>query len=74
MLSFEATERAGPEIARPGLAENLSLIDEAAKGAYGPLVGGLMCWHTTFGCSDDCITEAFAAPSSSTRSASRILR
>ena len=60
LLSFEATERAGPEIARLGLAENTTFIDAAAAGAYGPLVGGLMCWHTTFTCSDDYITEAVA--------------
>jgi cytosine/adenosine deaminase-related metal-dependent hydrolase len=60
LLSFEATERAGPAIARAALAENAALIDDAAAGRYGPLVGGLMCWHTTFTCSDDYITEAFA--------------
>ncbi|MEL7155131.1 MAG: amidohydrolase family protein [Actinomycetota bacterium] len=56
-LSFEATERAGPSVARQGLAENVRLIDSCAPGG---LVGGLMCWHTTFTCSDDYITEAFA--------------
>ncbi len=63
LLSFEATERAGAAIARAGLAENLRLIDasqaEATAGGTG-LVGGLMCWHTTFTCSDDYIREAFA--------------
>ena len=56
LLSFEATERAGPEIARLGLAENAALIDSCDPGG---LVGGLMCWHTTFTCSDEFITEAF---------------
>ncbi len=56
LLSFEATERAGERVARQGLAENASLIDSCKPGG---LVGGLMCWHTTFTCSDAFITEAF---------------
>jgi 5-methylthioadenosine/S-adenosylhomocysteine deaminase len=56
LLSFEATERAGPEIARLGLAENTRLIDSCDPAG---LVGGLMCWHTTFTCSAGFITEAF---------------
>lgn len=56
LLSFEATERAGSEIARLGLEENLRLIDACQPGG---LVSGLMCWHTTFTCSADYITEAF---------------
>jgi len=56
LLSFEATERAGPEIARAGLAENASFIDSCDPAG---LVGGLMCWHTTFTCSEDYIAEAF---------------
>ncbi len=59
LLSFEATERAGERIARLGLEENLRLIDACAAEPDG-LVGGLMCWHTTFTCSDDYIREAFA--------------
>lgn len=60
LLSFEATERAGPEIAKLGLAENTALIDACrAEGDSDSLVGGLMCWHTTFTCSADFITEAF---------------
>jgi len=55
-LSFEATERAGPEIATRGLAENAALIDDCERG---DLVDGLMCWHTAFTCSGDFITEAF---------------
>ena len=58
LLSFEATERAGPEAARLGLAENTGFIDSCKPG---DLVGGLMCWHTTFTCSADYIGEAFAA-------------
>ncbi len=57
LLSFEATERAGPEIARLGLEENLRLIDACDPSG---LVGGIMCWHTTFTCSADYITEAFS--------------
>jgi 5-methylthioadenosine/S-adenosylhomocysteine deaminase len=56
LLSFEATERAGEHIARKGLEENAALIDSCQPGS---LVGGLMCWHTTFTCSDAFITEAF---------------
>jgi cytosine/adenosine deaminase-related metal-dependent hydrolase len=56
LLSFEATQRAGERIARQGLAENATLIDSCEPGG---LVGGLMCWHTTFTCSDAFITEAF---------------
>ncbi len=54
-LSFEATERAGPDIARRALAENTDLIDACDPD---DLVQGLMCWHTTFTCSADYITEA----------------
>ena len=55
-LSFEATERAGPDIARLGLDENVRLIDSCRPDG---LIRGLMCWHTTFTCSADYITEAF---------------
>jgi cytosine/adenosine deaminase-related metal-dependent hydrolase len=57
LLSFEATERAGPEVARRGLEENTGFIDSCRPG---DLVGGMMCWHTTFTCSADYIGEAFA--------------
>ncbi|MBN4059498.1 amidohydrolase family protein [Acidimicrobium ferrooxidans] len=56
LLSFEATERAGVEIARLGLEENARLIDSCGPG---DLVGGLMSWHTVFTCSADYIVEAF---------------
>jgi cytosine/adenosine deaminase-related metal-dependent hydrolase len=55
ILSFEATERAGPEIAEQGLRENVRLIDGCGPG---DLVQGLMCWHTTFTCSGDFIRRA----------------
>jgi cytosine/adenosine deaminase-related metal-dependent hydrolase len=57
ILSFEATERAGPEIARLGLDENVRLIDACEPEG---LVQGLMCWHTAFTCSADYIAEAVA--------------
>ncbi len=57
LLSFEATERAGPDVARLGLAENLALIDACAPDPQG-LVAGLMCWHTTFTCSPSFIVDA----------------
>jgi len=56
LLSFEATERAGPAVAELGLAENVALI-EASRNA--DLVSGLMCYHTTFTCSADFIRRAF---------------
>lgn len=63
-LSFEATERAGDEVARKALAENLDLIDNCAREGRGsgkaPLIDGIMCWHTTFTCSPEYITEAFS--------------
>lgn len=55
ILSFEATERAGPEIARLGLDENARLIDSCRPG---DLVHGAMCWHTAFTCGADYIREA----------------
>jgi len=56
ILSFEATERAGPVIADLGLTENVDLI-EAARGS--DLVSGMMCFHTTFTCSEDYIRRVF---------------
>ena len=56
ILSFEATERAGPKIGELSLAENVNLI-EACRDSE--LVSGLMCFHTTFTCSGDFIRRAF---------------
>ncbi|MGI9622881.1 MAG: amidohydrolase family protein [Acidimicrobiales bacterium] len=56
ILSFEATERAGPEIAELGLAENTSFIEACRNDR---LISGLMCFHTTFTCSKDYIRRAF---------------
>lgn len=58
ILSFEATERAGSDIARLGLAENVAAIEAAATG-QSPLVDAMMCFHTTFTCSPSYVTEAF---------------
>lgn len=61
-LSFEATERAGMDVARRALAENTDLIDQCSREAKEPgrlpLIDGLMCWHTTFTCSPEYIVEA----------------
>jgi len=56
LLSFEATERAGVDIAELGLAENVQLI-EACRDS--DLVSGLMSFHTTFTCSREYIERAF---------------
>ena len=58
ILSFEATERAGAEIASLGLRENTKFIDACQE--KGGLVSGLMCFHTTFTCSADYIRRAFS--------------
>ncbi|MEL6984179.1 MAG: amidohydrolase family protein, partial [Actinomycetota bacterium] len=62
-LSFEATERSGPDIAKRALAENMELISscprEVNEPTRVPLIGGIMSWHTTFTCSPDYISEAF---------------
>ncbi len=57
ILSFEATERAGPEIAALGLAENLAMI-RRGRASGSDLVHGAMCFHTTFTCSERYIREA----------------
>ncbi len=56
VLSFEATERAGPEVAEQGLAENVDLIDACRDS---DLVSGMMCFHTAFTCSAEYIERAF---------------
>lgn len=60
ILSFEATERVSPENGQLGLRENLEFIRACQRDAgERPLVGGLMCYHTTFTCSADFIRQAF---------------
>lgn len=56
VLSFEGTERCGPEIAQLGLAENVRLIEASAASE---LVSGMMCFHTAFTCSAAYIRQAF---------------
>jgi 5-methylthioadenosine/S-adenosylhomocysteine deaminase len=58
VLSFEATERVSIENGELGLAENAVFHD--ACRAHGGLVSGLICFHTTFTCSEAFIRRAFA--------------
>jgi 5-methylthioadenosine/S-adenosylhomocysteine deaminase len=58
ILSFEATERAGPGNGQLGLQENADFIRACRE--QGGLVSGLMCFHTTFSCSADFIRQAHA--------------
>lgn len=53
VLSFEATERAGAEVAELGLRENEAMIARS-QAMPQSLISGAMCFHTTFTC-----TEAF---------------
>ncbi len=57
ILSFEATERAGADIARLGLEENVAAVVATSGGSA--LVDAMMCFHTTFTCSPAYVTEAF---------------
>ena len=59
VLCFEATERVSRENGELGLRENVEFI-EACRRSNGAsrLVGGAMCHHTTFTCSDDFIRKA----------------
>ena len=74
ILSFEATERLSKANGQLGLRENLEFIraccddekrmtnDEGSVSfviRHSSLVGGLMCYHTTFTCSADFIRQAF---------------
>ena len=56
LLSFEANERSGHEIAQRGLDENIRLIE---TNTTENLVAGFMSVHTTFTCSDDFLRKAF---------------
>lgn len=57
ILSFEATERAGAHVAELGLRENEAMI---ARGRATPesMIGGAMCVHTTFTCSEAFVRRA----------------
>lgn len=57
VLSFEATERVSAQNGELGLRENATFIDDCR--AYGGLVSGMMCFHTTFTCSANFILTAF---------------
>ena len=57
ILSFEATERVSKENGDLGLAENIAMIEKG--NASTNLVKGLMCFHTTFTCSELFIKNAF---------------
>ncbi len=57
-LSFEATQRVSQENGELGLQENLEMIAWGKQDAG--LVQGLMCFHTTFTCSDEFIQRSFA--------------
>ena len=57
ILSFEATERAGAEIAELGLRENEAMI-ERGRAVPESLIGGAMCFHTTFTCSEAFVRRA----------------
>jgi len=56
LLSFEANERSGHEIAQRGLDENIRLIE---TNNSENLVAGFMSVHTTFTCSDSFLRKAF---------------
>jgi len=57
ILSFEATQRVSQQNGDLGLQENLDMIAWGKQD--GGLVQGLMCFHTTFTCSDEFILKAF---------------
>jgi len=59
VLSFEATERVSAENGQLGLRENIAFIESCARSPG--LVSGMMCFHTTFTCSEIFIRQAFAA-------------
>ncbi len=58
ILCFEATERVSRENGALGLRENVNFIRACQSGSAFPLLGGAMCHHTTFTCSDDFIRQA----------------
>ncbi len=66
ILSFEATERVSTENGQLGLRENVAFMDTwgVSNGQTlqekRSLVLGMMCFHTTFTCSEHFIRQAFA--------------
>jgi cytosine/adenosine deaminase-related metal-dependent hydrolase len=61
VLSFEATQRVSDENGELGLRENAEFFD--ASQARGEPVSGMICFHTTFTCSEAFIRHAFALAS-----------
>jgi len=57
ILSFEATQRLSLENGELGQAENTAFIDDCKK--LNGLISGMMCYHTTFSCSEDFIRQSF---------------
>jgi len=57
ILSFEATERVSKENGDLGLAENIAMVHRGKSNSS--LVNGLMCFHTTFTCSESFIKRTF---------------
>jgi cytosine/adenosine deaminase-related metal-dependent hydrolase len=58
VLSFEATQRQSEANGQLGLQENAGFIDRCRRA--GGLVSGMLCFHTTFTCSEAFIRQAFA--------------
>jgi cytosine/adenosine deaminase-related metal-dependent hydrolase len=57
ILSFEATERMSKNNGLLGLQENFNFISN--RRSKGGLIQGMMCFHTTFTCSEDFIKQAY---------------
>ncbi len=57
ILSFEATERINNENGMRGLQENFNFTSQ--RQSKGGLIQGMMCFHTTFTCSEAFIRQAY---------------
>lgn len=57
ILSFEATERISIDNGLLGLQENYNFTSR--RQSQGGLIQGMMCFHTTFTCSEEFIQRAF---------------
>jgi len=57
ILSFESTERVSPKNGLLGLQENFNFTSR--QRSKGGLIQGMMCFHTTFTCSEEFIRQAF---------------
>jgi cytosine/adenosine deaminase-related metal-dependent hydrolase len=57
ILSFEATERVSQKNGLLGLQENFNFTSQ--HQSKGGLIQGMMCFHTTFTCSEDFIQRAY---------------